>query len=133
MAFAAVLLFVALVVFSGQPFGADDQPAPQPSVPSASEDGSSGATEQQQPGTVSPPAAKREGSSGGALPPAQGVQAFSGGNEPPAQPMPREQSENRPLSWAQLLLNGMLVVLSLGLFTVSGTTLWWMLHAWRSP
>ena len=27
----------------------------------------------------------------------------------------------------------MLVVLSLGLFTVSGTTLWWMLHAWRSP
>ena len=47
--------------------------------------------------------------------------------------MPREQSENRPLSWPQLLLNGVLVVLSLGLFTVSGTTLWWMLHAWRSP
>ena len=47
--------------------------------------------------------------------------------------MPREQSENRPLSWPQLLLNGVLVVLSLGLFTVSSTTLWWMLHAWRSP
>ena len=41
VAFGAVLLFVALVVFSGQPFGGDDQPAPQPSVPSASGDGSS--------------------------------------------------------------------------------------------
>ena len=41
VAFAAVLLFVALVVFSGRPFGGDDQPAPQPSVPSASADGSS--------------------------------------------------------------------------------------------
>jgi cellulose synthase/poly-beta-1,6-N-acetylglucosamine synthase-like glycosyltransferase len=47
--------------------------------------------------------------------------------------MPREQSENRSLSWPQLLLNGVLVVLSLGLFTVASTTLWWMLHAWRSP
>ena len=38
VAFAAVLLFVALVVFSGRPFGGDDQPAPQPSVPSAAAD-----------------------------------------------------------------------------------------------
>ncbi len=131
VAFGAVLLFVALVVFSGRPFGADDQPAPQPSVPSASADGSSAATEQA--ARTGPPGAHPEGSSGGALPPAQGVQAFSGGTEPQAQPMPPEQSENRPLSWPQLLLNGVLVVLSLGLFTVSGTTLWWMLHAWRSP
>jgi cellulose synthase/poly-beta-1,6-N-acetylglucosamine synthase-like glycosyltransferase len=132
VAFGAVLLFVALVVFSGHPFGGDDQPA-QPSVPSASGDGSSAATEQPAPVSPGTPGAHPEGSSGGALPPAQGVQAFSGGNEPPAQPMPREQSENRPLSWPQLLLNGVLVVLSLGLFTVSSTTLWWMLHAWRSP
>ena len=134
VAFGAVLLFVALVVFGGRPFGGGDQPA-QPSVPSASGDGSSAATEQQQPsGAVSPgtPGAHPEGSSGGALPPAQGVQAFSGGHEPPAQPLPREQSEN-PLSWPQLLLSGVLMVLSLGLFTVAGTTLWWMLHAWRSP
>ena len=47
--------------------------------------------------------------------------------------MPREQSEDRPPSWQLLLLNGVLVILSLGLFTVSSTTLWWMLHAWRSP
>ena len=128
VAFGAVLLFVALVVFSGQPFGGDDQPAPQPSVPSASGDGSSAATEQQQPA----PGAHPEGSSGGALPPARGVQAFSGDTER-AQPMPADQSENRPLTWPQLLLNGVLVVLSLGLFTVASTTLWWMLHAWRSP
>ena len=94
VAFAAVLLFVALVVFSGQPFGGDDQPAPQPSVPSASGDGSSAATEQEQPGAVSPPGAHPEGSSGGALPPAQGVQAFSGGAEPRVQPSRAEQSEN---------------------------------------
>jgi glycosyltransferase XagB len=127
VAFGAVLLFVALVVFSGHPFGGKDQPA-QPSVPSA-------ATGQQQPAPVSPGTrgAHPEGSSGGALPPAQGVQAFSGGTEPPAQPMPREQTENRSLSWPQLLLNGVLVVLSLGLFTVASTTLWWMLHAWRTP
>ena len=34
VAFGAVLLFVALVVFGGRPFGGDDQPA-QPSVPSS--------------------------------------------------------------------------------------------------
>src|SRR4029079_12803611 len=74
-----------------------------------------------------------EGSSGGGLPPAQGVQAVSGDTDPQLQPMPPEQSKSRPLSWPQLLLNGVLVVLSLGLFTVAGTTLWWMLHAWRNP
>jgi cellulose synthase/poly-beta-1,6-N-acetylglucosamine synthase-like glycosyltransferase len=33
----------------------------------------------------------------------------------------------------ELLLNVGLVVVSLVLFTVASTTLWWMLHAWRSP
>src|SRR6478609_8085301 len=127
MVFTAVLLFVAVVVFSGRPFGGDDQPAPQPSVPSAA------GQEKGEAAAVSPvPGAHPEGSSGGTLPPAEGVQAFSGGAEPPSQPMPREQSKN-PLSWPQLLLSGVLMVLSLGLFTVAGTTLWWMLHAWRSP
>ncbi len=59
MAFGAVLLFVALVVFSGRPFGGDDQPAPQPSVPSASGDGSSAATEQQQPAPIAGCASRR--------------------------------------------------------------------------
>ncbi|WP_163721838.1 glycosyltransferase [Mycolicibacterium psychrotolerans] len=47
--------------------------------------------------------------------------------------MPQEQSKSRPALWPQLLLNGVLAALSLGLVTISGTTLWWMLHAWRSP
>ena len=134
VAFGAVLLFVALVVLSGHPFGSDDQPAPQPSVPAAGSDGSPAATEQPAPDRQSgPPGAHPEGSSGGALPPAQGVQAFPGDTASRAQPMPPEQNGNHPPSWAQVLLNGMLVLLSLGLFTVSSTTLWWMLHAWRSP
>jgi glycosyltransferase XagB len=133
VAFGAVLLFVALVVLSGRPFGGDDHPAPQPSVPSASSDGSA-ATEQPAPDRQSgSQGAHPEGSSGGALPPAQGVQAFSGDTESPAQPTPPEQRGNHPPSWAQFVLNGVLVLLSLGLFTVSSTTLWWMLHAWRSP
>ena len=132
VAFGAVLLFVALVVFSGRPSGGDDQPAPPRSVPAASGDGPPAGTEQEGRESGSP-GAHPEGSSGGALPAAEGVQAFSGGTEQHSQPMPREQSENRPLSWPQLLLNGVLMVLSLGLFTVAGTTLWWMLHAWRSP
>ena len=127
VAFGAVLLFLALVVLSGRPFGGDDHPAPQPSVPSASGDGSAG-TEQPAPDRGSP-GAHPEGSSGGALPPAQGVQAFSGDTEPQAQPMPPEPEQNRPSSWRQPFLNVVLVVLSLGLFTVSSTTLWWMLHA----
>jgi glycosyltransferase XagB len=129
VAFGAVLLFVALVVLSGRPFGDDNHPGPQPSVPSANADGSSAAAQKDQPA----PGAHPEGSSGGALPPAQGVQAISGGTEPHAQPMPPLQSENRPLSWPQFLVNVVLVVLSLGLFTVASTTLWWMLHAWRNP
>jgi cellulose synthase/poly-beta-1,6-N-acetylglucosamine synthase-like glycosyltransferase len=128
VAFGAVLLFVLFVVFSGKPFGGDGQPALHPSVPSASGEGSSAATEQRRPA----PGAHPEGSSGGALPPARGVQAYSGDTER-TQPMPADRSQNRPLSWPQLLLNGVLVVLSLGLFTVASTTLWWMLHAWRSP
>jgi hypothetical protein len=33
----------------------------------------------------------------------------------------------------QLILYYALVIVSLGLFAVSATTLWWMLHAWHSP
>jgi cellulose synthase/poly-beta-1,6-N-acetylglucosamine synthase-like glycosyltransferase len=130
LAFCAVLLFVALVVASARPFGGNDQPAQKSSVSGASS--AAAATDQDQ-RAVSPdrPGVNHEGSSGGALPPAQGVQAFSG--EQQAQSKPPVQSDNRLPPWQLLLLNCVLVVLSLGLFTVSGTTLWWMLHAWRSP
>src|SRR6478609_9257773 len=85
------------------------------------------------PSAARAPGVHSEGSSGVALPPAQGVQAFSGSTERQGQSNPAEQSDNRPLSWPQLLLNGVPVILSLGLFTVSSTRLWSMLHAWRSP
>src|SRR6185436_17428518 len=108
-----------------RPFGGDGQLTQKPSVPSAN---SGGSVQQPSPDRSG---AHPEGSSGGALPPAQGVQAFS--DEQQAQSKPPERSENRPPSWRQPFLDVVLVVLSLGLFTVSGTTLWWMLHAWRSP
>jgi glycosyltransferase XagB len=130
VAFCAVLLFVGLVVFSARPFGGDGQLTQKPSVPSANSGGSPGASVQQQP-APDRSGAHPEGSSGGALPPAQGVQAFS--DEQQAQSKPPERSENRPPSWRQPFLYVVLVVLSLALFTVSSTTLWWMLHAWRSP
>ena len=130
VAFAAVLLFVALVVFSGRPFGGDDQPAPQPSVPSASADGSSAATEQERESVPRVRIPKAH--------PAAHCHRPKACKRFPAA-LSRRHSRCRasrariPLSWPQLLLNGVLMVLSLGLFTVSGTTLWWMLHAWRSP
>jgi glycosyltransferase XagB len=123
----AVLVFIALVVFSGQLFGGDERLAQTKSVPS---------TEQGHPASEhGSPAVSPDRSSArpdGLLPPAQGVQAFSGDTGQQAQPTPSE-GENRPTSWWQLLANGGLVVLSLALFTISSTTLWWMLHAWRSP
>ena len=132
VAFCAVLLFVGLVVLSARPFGVNGQLTQKPAVPAADSAGSPGASGRES-GAVSPDrsGAHPEGSSGGALPPAQGVQAFS--DEQQAQSKPPERSENRPPSWRQPFLDVVLVVLSLGLFTVSGTTLWWMLHAWRSP
>ncbi len=133
VAFAAVLLFVALVVFSGQPFGSDDQPAPPPSVPSASGDGSSAATEQEQPGAVSPRARIPKAHPAAHCHRPKACKRFQVALSRAYSQRRAEQSENRPPSWPQLLLNGVLVLLSLGLFTVSGTTLWWMLHAWRSP
>jgi glycosyltransferase XagB len=41
--------------------------------------------------------------------------------------------ELRDLSAAELLLYGLLALVSLALTAISATTLWWMLHAWRTP
>jgi cellulose synthase/poly-beta-1,6-N-acetylglucosamine synthase-like glycosyltransferase len=71
------------------------------------------------------------GSSGGALPRADGVQAASGDTKAQAQPMP--DHIDRPVPLPQLILYYVLLILSVGLFGVSATTLWWMLHAWHSP
>src|SRR4030095_14286890 len=37
------------------------------------------------------------------------------------------------LSRFELALYGLLALLSLGLTVIAATTLWWMLHAWRTP
>jgi cellulose synthase/poly-beta-1,6-N-acetylglucosamine synthase-like glycosyltransferase len=41
--------------------------------------------------------------------------------------------ELRDLSGVELLLFGLLALFSLALTAVAATTLWWMLHAWRTP
>jgi cellulose synthase/poly-beta-1,6-N-acetylglucosamine synthase-like glycosyltransferase len=133
VALCAVLAFVGLVIFSGRPFGDDVQTGAPPPVPASSADTQPAA--QQPPQSPSPdPQADGNGavgSSGGALPRADGVQAASGDTKPQVQPLPDEGV--RPVPLPQRILYYALLILSLCLFGVSATTLWWMLHAWRSP
>jgi Glycosyltransferase like family 2 len=65
------------------------------------------------------------------LPQADGAQAVSA-DDPQVTPVPQAQREDGA-SWPQFILYGVLVIVSLVLFAVAATTLWWMLHAWRSP
>lgn len=130
VAFGAVLLmFVAFVVFGARLLGGESSSGAPPSVPSVSDGEASAA----QPGAAStpPPAGRPIGSSGGALPQADGVQAVSA-DDTRAAPVPPPQRED-DASWPQFILYAALGVLSLVLFAVAATTLWWMLHAWRSP
>jgi len=46
------------------------------------------------------------------------------------QPEPIRSDSSLPLP--QLILYYALAIVSVGLFSVSATTLWWMLHAWHS-
>ncbi|PRC45375.1 glycosyl transferase, partial [Mycobacterium sp. ITM-2017-0098] len=71
------------------------------------------------------------GVSGGALPQADGVQAASGGDTQSA-PTPPPEIVDSP-GWPEWILYSTLTLISLLLFVVAATTLWWMLHAWRSP
>jgi cellulose synthase/poly-beta-1,6-N-acetylglucosamine synthase-like glycosyltransferase len=129
VAFGAVLLmFVAFLVFGGRLLGGESHSGAPPSVPSVAGDvGSSGS----QPPQAPPPPGRSIGSSGGALPQADGVQAVSG-DDPQAAPPPQAQRDDHA-SWLQFVLYGLLIFVSLVLFAVAATTLWWMLHAWRSP
>jgi cellulose synthase/poly-beta-1,6-N-acetylglucosamine synthase-like glycosyltransferase len=136
VALCAVLAFVGLVIFSGRPFGNDVRTGAPPPVPASGADTQS-AEQPPSPQFGAPPTdsqggeQRSVGSSGGALPRADGVQAASGGTKPQAQPMPDPGARSVPLP--QLILYYVLVIVSLGLFGVSATTLWWMLHAWHSP
>ncbi|HYZ67948.1 MAG TPA: glycosyltransferase, partial [Mycobacterium sp.] len=131
VAVCAVLAFVGLVIVSGRPFGDDNRAAMPPPVPASGPD----AQPTPPPAAGSPDpqvdAERTVGSSGGALPRAEGVQAASGETKPQAPPAP--QRRDRPASLPERILYYALVIVSLGLFAVSATTLWWMLHAWHSP
>ena len=71
------------------------------------------------------------GLSGGLLPRAEGVQATApvvSETPLPAQP----SAADTAVGGGEVVLSVLIVVVSLALTVVAGTTLWWMLHAWRS-
>ncbi|BBX68527.1 glycosyltransferase [Mycolicibacterium psychrotolerans] len=120
----ALVFFAALLVFGGRLLGGESHSGAPPSVPSA--DTADVAAAPQAPATDT----AAVGSSGGELPQAQGVQAASALEAPTAPPpAPRAESPG----WPQIVLYALLSVISVLLFVVAATTLWWMLHAWRSP
>ena len=129
VAFGAVLLmFIAFVVFGGRLFGGESHSGAPPSVPSVQTDG--GSSEVASAPAPIAPVDRPVGASGGALPQADGVQAVSA--EPQSSSVPQAPREDDP-SWPLLVLYGLLIAVSTVLFAVAATTLWWMLHAWRSP
>jgi glycosyltransferase XagB len=120
---AALLIFATFLVLGGRLFGDGSHSGAPPSVPAA----------ESVPAESAPPAraGTSVGSSGGALPRADGVQAASadeGVRTPAPQPLPDD-----PAGWPEWVLYVTMSVISLLLFAVAATTLWWMLHAWRSP
>jgi glycosyltransferase XagB len=127
---AVLLMFVAFVIFGGRLLGGGEiHSGAPPSVPSSS-DGPNAGQPAPPPGAESGPGQSGVGASGGALPQADGVQAVSG-DTPKAEP-PIKQRDTAT-SWPEGILYGLLVIISMILFTVAATTLWWMLHAWHSP
>ncbi|WP_231983423.1 glycosyltransferase [Mycobacterium sp. 852002-51961_SCH5331710] len=122
---AVVLIFAAFVVFGGHWFGGDDESGGPPSVPAGDT-----AVTQSGPAPAQPDS-RSVGASGGALPQADGVQAASG-DDGQAAPLPPPQ-RNDPLSLADIVLFVVMGTVSLLLFVIAATTLWWMLHAWHSP
>ncbi|QZY45212.1 MULTISPECIES: glycosyltransferase [Mycolicibacterium] len=120
-----LVIFAVFLIFGGRLFSGGDQSGAPPSVPADA----SVAAEAAAPAPAPPDSAV--GSSGGALPQADGVQSATGA---PAQasPAPPPRPDDAA-GWPQWLLYIVMTVISLLLFIVAATTLWWMLHAWRSP
>ena len=131
VALCAVLAFVGLVIFSSRPFADDNRAATPPPVPASGPDAQLATQQPPQSPDPQADADRSVGSSGGALPRAGGVQAASGDTRPQAHPAPDQREQSASLT--QLILYYTLVIVSLALFAVSATTLWWMLHAWHSP
>lgn len=126
VALGAVLLTLAgFLVFGGRLFADGNQSGAPPSVPADAAVLAETAPAPNQPGE------RLIGSSGGTLPRADGVQAASGA-DPLSSPAPPVQAGDPP-GWPEWILYGTLAVISILLFIVASTTLWWMLHAWRTP
>ncbi|WP_245649963.1 glycosyltransferase [Millisia brevis] len=70
------------------------------------------------------------GNSGGVLPRADGVQALPAPDVRTAYP---DAPESLSTGWGTVLISVVLAVVALALTVVASTTLWWMLHAWRTP
>ncbi len=138
---ALVLGFALVCLLSALPGKGTAQapvgPSPSaPVVPAAS--GATDAGPGAPVAAVAPPAPAAEdltGWSGGLLPRAEGVQ----GAPAVAADEATDDTASTPASTAdgmgvgQLVLSAVLVLVSLALTIVAGTTLWWMLHAWRTP
>jgi cellulose synthase/poly-beta-1,6-N-acetylglucosamine synthase-like glycosyltransferase len=123
---AVVLSFAAILLFGGHVFGGQSRSGTPPSVPASDVSAA-----------VSAPAPAGQthntsvGSSGGALPSADGVQAAAGDDSPTTAALPPRRAQST--GWPAMILYTVLGVISLILFIVAASTLWWMLHAWRSP
>ena len=108
--------------------------APSPSAPvvptiSAGSDAAPAAP------TVTEPAPAEDltGWSGGLLPRAYGVQAVPASTDEAANATEYPASTTGEIGIGQVVLSAVLVLVSLALTAVAGTTLWWTLHAWRTP
>lgn len=123
-----VVLFIlaAFLLFGGRLFADDNQSGAPPSVPA-----DDSVLAQEAPPPAAQPDSANVGSSGGALPQADGVQAASGADAQAAPAPPPEIVD--PTGWPEWILYSTLTLISVLLFVVAATTLWWMLHAWRSP
>jgi glycosyltransferase XagB len=73
------------------------------------------------------------GWSGGLLPRADGVQAVPASTDEAADATDPPASTTGQIDIGQVVLSAVLVLVSVALTVVAGTTLWWMLHAWRTP
>ena len=142
LACIAVVGFVALVMLSAWPFGA------RGSLSAGPADGASPATAPTAAGS-GPPAANAASAGPTALPlgALPGPDDWSGGLLPKqdsvqagAESAPGRAPAAGPAHWTTgrrqscgVGMSAVLVLVSLGLVSVAGTTLWWMLHAWRTP
>jgi cellulose synthase/poly-beta-1,6-N-acetylglucosamine synthase-like glycosyltransferase len=139
LAAVGIIVFVALVIVSAWPFPGQKSVLPQIASPNAGQSPPSAAASPSTPQPPPPATAVPDGAigaqmgwSGGFLPAADGAQAIAG-IPPERDPIVLHDNAPRPNLWSNIGLIVAMTVVSIVLVTVAGTTLWWMLHAWRTP